>query len=173
MTSPFAEYELTQKPPFEMEMSMAVGSRFVLDPAQVTIVSRRPHDQIFVRGHEELFRRGWGGTRNHHVRYEAGQWLVSDLGHGKPIWINDARIVGHTNALKNGDRVAPARGLVFTFFQRDDLEPFAAHFATRLHVLREERVLLDWLLERGFTSLEEAQRVLLHFRYRIASTGGL
>ncbi|MFT3711726.1 MAG: FHA domain-containing protein [Archangium sp.] len=174
MTSPFAEYELTQKPPFEMEISMAVGSRFVLDPAAVTTVSRRRSDQIYVQGSDELFRRGWGGTQNHHVRCDAGTWLVSDLGHHSPIWVNDTRISGPTRALKNGDRVAPARGLVFTFFHRDDLEPLASELATRVEVLRgEERVLIDWLLERGLRSREEAQRAVTHFRYRIAASGGL
>jgi len=174
VTAPFAEYELTSAPalePGEFECSLALGTRLVLDPREETNVSRRKTDTIWVKGSHPLFALGWGGTRNHTVRFSEGAWWVFDLGHGRPGLINGRRLNRH--ALQHGDRVEPAKGLVFTFFRRDDLEPLAEELSHQPEVFRASAAVLhDFLLER-FARPDEARRVAMHLRYRRAHGGSL
>jgi hypothetical protein len=175
MTAPFAEYELTSAPDFpEFECSMGVGSRLVLDPKVETLCSRRPSDTIFVKGSSALFARGWGGTRNHLVKFSEGAWWVHDLGHGNPIRVDGERVRGRLG-LHDGMRVEPATGLVFTFVVRDDLEALAAdeHVARTWSAPQGRAVLLDWVLERLGGDRPSAERALQHFAYRLAHAGTL
>lgn len=173
MTAPFAEYELTSVPPFEIGCSMSVGQRFVLDPGFVTYVSRRiGEDPITLRGSEALYRGGWGGTRNHSVFWRDDAWWVEDLGHTSPARFNGERL--RLAKVSTGDRVEPSTGLVFTFFVRDDLEPLADALAPQFEVLRaSDAVLLDWVMERLGGDRGSATRVVTHFRHRLRHAGGL
>ncbi|MBL8917182.1 MAG: hypothetical protein JNM17_41140 [Archangium sp.] len=187
MTAPFAEYELTSLPWPDLRTSMALGSRHVLDPARGTYVSRRPSDEIWVEGSARLFELGWGGTQNHALWCRDGVWQLNDLGHANAVRVNGNRLTprerAEPHALKSHQRIEPATGLVFTFFQRDDLEPIAAQLADHPDALdqisrrgwgsEDERVLVDWILERGRLSRDDALRAIQHFRYRLAQTGTL
>lgn len=175
MTAPFAEYELSSVPDVpHFECSMAVGSRFVLDPKSPTFVSRRRSDPIFVMGSNELFALGWGGTRNHLVEFGNGAWHLHDLGSHSPVRLDGAP-VHRAVPLRSGAQVSPARGLVFTFFVRDDLEALAADekVAELLSQPHGRPVLLDWLLERLGGDPASAERALQHFAYRLAHAGTL
>lgn len=165
MLAPFAEYTLTAKPDW-LQTSLRVGEAFVLNPAERCTVSRRPSDQIFVRGDERLFALGWGGTQNHVVFWERESWLIHHLGHHAPIWINN-QLNRTWHRLVSGDRVAPALGLVFTFKLRPDLEPVAQELA-RLEwaPMSDERVLCDWVMERTGMERETASLACRHLRTR-------
>lgn len=165
MRAPFAEYTLTAKPDW-LQTSLRTGEAFVLNPAERCTVSRRPEDQIFVRGDDRLFTLGWGGTRNHVVFWERESWVVHHLGHQSPIWINN-QLNRTWHRLVSGDRVAPALGVVFTFKLRPDLEPIAEELA-RLESppMGDERVLSDWVMERTAMDREAASLAARHLKTR-------
>jgi hypothetical protein len=72
--------------------------------------------------------------------------------------------------LLSGDRIVPARGLTFTFVQRDDLEALADALADQPQVLvADERVLIDFVLERLSGTRVDAERACQHLRLRLAN----
>ena len=79
MTAPFAEYELTWAGE-GYAGSLAVGQRHVLDPRIVTWVARTKDATISVQSNDALLRSGWGGQKNHCVRFEEGEWWLHDAG---------------------------------------------------------------------------------------------
>ena len=147
-------------------MSVRVGSPIALKPTGELTVSRRAEDEIFVSGDERLFKLGWGGTRNHIVLWVRDAWEVHHLGHSSPIWIND-QPTRERHRLASGDRVAPARGFVFTFTLRPDLEPLAEELQ-RLdwRPMTDERVLCDWVMERTSLDREAASLACDHLMTR-------
>jgi len=141
----------------------------VLDPSRRSFVSRRRDDDLVVEGSEPLFQLGWGGTRNHALEFVGGTWWVLHLQHTGDLVVN-GESVRDAQALKSGDRVVPARGLVFTFVLRDDLEPLADALAETPEVLEgNAAVLVDWVLERLPGTRAEAERVCQHLRLRLAN----
>lgn len=178
MVAPFAEYELTEKPEWAA-VSLPLGGRAVLDPHQRNYVSRRPDDFVWVRSDDRLYANGWGGTRNHLIQFgslmpqdNAVGWCVHELGSVRPALLNGVRLDRRVASLSSGDRIEPSRGLVFTFFQRDELEPLAAELTGRPEVFdADARVLLDWVLERRGCSEAEGLRICRHLALRLRHTG--
>jgi hypothetical protein len=159
---------LTERPSW-LHASLPLGGRFVLDPRRRTFISRRSSDDIFVEGSEPLFELGWGGTRNHAVEFIDTHWRVVHTGHHGDLLAN-GESVRRNRVLFSGDRIAPARGLTFTFVQRDDLEALADALADQPQVLvADERVLIDFVLERLSGTRVDAERACQHLRLRLAN----
>lgn len=173
---PFAEYELTAMPE-GTRASMRVGERLVLNPAERVEMGVVTDVAITVERHARLH---FGGRRNHGLKPRGDHWEFTHYGHSLPIHVN-GRALWAQHALQHGDRVVPsvtltdfrlpspeAESLVFTFFQRDDLEPLFVELISTLPALLDEGpVLFDWFMERGL-SLEDAQRAKTHFMFRRA-----
>ena len=177
---PFAEYELTAMPE-GTRASMRVGERLVLNPSERLEMGVVPDLTISVERHARLH---FGGRRNHGVMFNNGRWEFAHYGHSLPIHVN-GRALWRQHGLQPGDRIVPsvaltdnrlpsadAESLVFTFFQRDDLEPLFDELSRTLPALLDAGpVLRDWLMERGL-SVEDVHRAETHFKFRRAYAAG-
>lgn len=170
MRPPFAEYELTQRPE---GITVAMASPAVLVPQRRFVVGRNPDDDAQVNNDVSsrlLVDLGWGGRRNHCIECVESTWRLWHMGHGLPLALNAGGWYGREHVLQHGDRVEPARGLVFTFRFRDDLEPLSDELERRGWHSMQEPVLLDWIIERTGCDAEGAVRALQHLRLRSPST---
>lgn len=160
----FAEYHLGATPD-GVSVSMPLPC-IVLRPGERVVVARAPGEAIFVTG-PKLLELGWGGRRNHGIAHEGDAWQLWHMGHGLPLTLNGERWWGRGHELADGDRVEPAKGLVFVFRFRDDLEPLHEELARRGWQDLAEAVLLDWVMERGGFDADGARRALEHLRTRL------
>lgn len=125
--APYAEYALIHRPA-GITVTMPHGIvRLPLVPNFTFSVANERGWPVQVEG-SQLLELGWGGKRNHTIDYQPNRgWRLNHIGHPQMILHNTRALDATTGSvpLADGDRIVPARGVIFAFRMRPEVPALA------------------------------------------------